>query len=241
MANASEKYNWLLIEDFLKNLNQNFKHIPQSSHSIEDSTEISDSTSIVPSEIIASSLETSFYSLIEPEYEELIDYLSIYDQSTRFFMSGKTSIDLQSIEEYKKQFSDTLLQLIHEEIFEYGMENAADKFVQKSLLNNPELTKICLNTILLEHFVDVEVATGLLRIISHLNYTDIYPTGPTMALSVLNHEDAEIRECGIRAFENWGNADSLDYLKHIKCKEKWLQDYLEQVIIELEECYVSSS
>ncbi len=164
------------------------------------------------------------------------------DQSTQIVKpSPEIILDVKNIEEYKTKFTNSLLQLIHEEVFEFGMENAADRYVQENLRDYPLYTKVCLNAMLLKHFADVGVATGLLRIISHIDYEEIFPMGQTMALSVLNHENIEIRECGIRAFENWGNIDSLDILRHIKCEEKWLQDYLEKVIIYLEECYASFS
>lgn len=149
-------------------------------------------------------------------------------------------IDLKDIEQYETRFASTMLHLIKEEIFEYGIENAADSFVQENLRNNSSYIKEWLNKLFLEHFADIGVTTGLLRIIAHLNYTEIAPTGPTIAVAALSHENAEVRECGIRAFENWGNTDTLGYLKHIKCKEKWLQNYLEQVISDLEEFYVFS-
>ena len=162
------------------------------------------------------------------------------DQSTQMPISFSDQlVCVADIETYKEQFAETLLQLIREEIFEFGMENEADGFVQESLRNNPVFTKQWLNQVLLKHFDDVGVVTGILRILAHLEYEEIYPTGPTMALSVLSHESAEARECGIRAFENWDNTDALEYLKHIKCKEKWLQDYLEGVISDLEESHVS--
>jgi hypothetical protein len=157
-----------------------------------------------------------------------------------FIFAPKRFVDFKDIEEFENRFTDTLLHLIREEIFEYGMENAADIFVQEHLKNNPFITKNCINSIFLKNFANIGVTTGLLRIIAHLDYTEIEPTGPTIAVAALSHENAEVRESGIRAFENWEDISSLEYLKHIKCKEQWLQDYLEQVIIDLEEIHVLS-
>jgi serine/threonine protein kinase len=183
----------------------------------------------------------SSYTIILGEEISSSD-ISPDDPSTQIVkLSPEMILDVKNIEEYKTKFTNSLLQLIHEEVFEFGMENAADRYVQENLRDYPLYTKVCLNEMLLKHFADVGVATGLLRIISHIDYEEIHPIGQTMALSVLNHENIEIRECGIRAFENWGNIDSLDILKHIKCEEKWLQDYLDKVIIYLEECHVAFS
>ncbi len=232
MPNPPEKYKWF-FEGYLKDLNQSSKHIWLS----EDPMEITDLTSIFPLDFVASPIETSSYLSIRPENQELKEDLSINNQSTQFFTLTKTVIDQKSIEENKKYFTDSLLQLIREEIFEFGMENAADIYVQEHLRDNPFLTKEWLNSIFLEYFADIGVVTSLLRIIAHLDYTDIKPTGPTMALAALTHKNAEVQECGIRAFENWCNINSLNYLKSVKCDEKWLQTYLEKVISDFEEVY----
>ena len=162
------------------------------------------------------------------------------DLSTQVLNVGLNKlVDIKEIKEYEIKFSEKLIKLINEETFEYGTENAADIFVQKSLEKSSIFTKDWLNSIFLTYFANIHITTGLLRIISHLKYSDIFPTGPTMALAALKHENAEVRECGIRAFENWDDTSQLGYLKHIKCNEKWLQDYLDRVIEYLEECYAS--
>lgn len=200
-----------------------------------------DATSVPTSDIIVTPIENFTVTGMDFREKSLLEGIPLHNQSTQTTKSPTVSlIDTDEIETHKQKFADTLLTLIHEEIFEYGMENAADVFVQKSLEMGPYFTKEWLNTIFLHRLGDVEVTTGILRIIAHLDYEDIYPTGPTMAIAAGMHENAEIRECGIRAFENWCNADSLKYLKRIRCKEKWLQDYLEQVIIDLEEYNVAS-
>jgi len=198
MPNPPEKYKWL-CEDYPEDFNQTFKPFQWPSHLIEDSMEISDLTSMVPSDIIVSPVEISFYSPISPKYQGLIEDLSIDDRSTQLFKSDKAVINLEDIAEYKKQFANSLLQLIHEEIFEFGMENAADIYIQENLRDNPFLTKEWLNSFFLDYFADVGVVTGLLRIIAHLDYTDINPTGPTMALAALSHKNAEVRANAAKA------------------------------------------
>ena len=212
MPNPREKWNWQIgdFESFLQ-------YIQLQSGWPEESIEISDSTFKIPSEIIDFPLEIPFYKPISSEKQDVIEDLDIA--------------------EYKKQFTDSLLQLIREEIFEFGMENAADTYVQENLRDNPFVTKELLNSLFLDYFTDIGVTTGLLRIIAHLDYEDINPTGPIMALAALSHQNTEVRECAIRAFENWCHIDSLDYLKAIKCNERWLQTYLDKVISDFEELY----
>lgn len=61
--------------------------------------------------------------------------------------------------------------------------------------------------------------------------------------SLLNElfvKNFEVRECGIRCFENWVSHASLMILRNIKTEPKWLQDYLEIVITNIEEelCHI---
>lgn len=224
------------------NLNQIWKFLHRKDYPFSEPNEISDSTSMSYSDIIDVPLEPISFSFGDfPDSTLLEESLSDNQSTQTFRVTPKILVDLKDINKYQKRFTGTLLQLINEEIFEFGMENAADNFVQENLRDNPVFTKEWLNSMFLKYFADIEVTTGLLRIISHIRYTDIYPTGPTMALAALNHENAELREYGIRAFENWSDRDSLEYLKTIKCDEDWLQTYLEQVISDLEECHVSFS
>lgn len=132
-----------------------------------------------------------------------------------------------------RQFTARVVALTRECIFECGFENELDSFLRECLAKDGMATKEWLNEIFLEHFEDVSVVVGILRAIAHLEYDEISPTGPTMALAALSHRDIEVRECGIRAFENWESRDGLEYLKAIRCEERWLQDYLERVIVDL--------
>ena len=42
-----------------------------------------------------------------------------------------------------------------------------------------------------------------------------------------------ITECGIRAFEHWGNLDSLHVLEKTKSDIPWLQEYIDDVVEDL--------
>lgn len=133
-----------------------------------------------------------------------------------------------------RQFGARVVALTRECIFEFGFENELDCFLRESLAKNAMATKQWLNDIFLKHFKEVPVVVGVLRAIAHLEYLEIYPTGPTMALAALSHRDVEVRDCAIRAFENWESPEGLAYLRLIRCEQRWLQDYLERVIADLD-------
>ncbi|MBF0510154.1 MAG: hypothetical protein HQK57_14670 [Deltaproteobacteria bacterium] len=83
-----------------------------------------------------------------------------------------------------------------------------------------------------DHSSDLKIMIGLLQVILHM---DISPQGLIMAQMALAHPDAEVRECGVRAFENWGTIESLNILRTLKDQEEWLQEYIDQVVLDLEE------
>ena len=82
---------------------------------------------------------------------------------------------------------------------------------------------------------NVNLVVGILHIISHFDYEKVYPQGPTIALAALNINNPEIKECAVMAYENWSHVDSLSILKAIKVSETWLQEYINQVIKDIEE------
>lgn len=160
--------------------------------------------------------------------EDLVD-----DDSTEHLQEN--IINKRRLQQFKEKYTKELLNIIREQDFEYGLDSQADWFIRKLFKTNEAVTKEWLNLVFINYFDDTRVIIGLLQIIAHMEYFEIYPQGPTMALAALSHTTLEVRECGIRAFENWGTIGSLNVLKSIMCPEKWLQEYVEQVIVDLEE------
>lgn len=128
-----------------------------------------------------------------------------------------------------------LIQLIKETDFEYGINSPLDIFINEKLQQNALATKDWLNTVFIRNFSDIDIITGILRTIAHIPYEEISPQGMTMSIAALSHKNPEVKECGIRTFENWGNRDSLIILKNVQVSEKWLQEYVSQVVSDLEE------
>lgn len=149
--------------------------------------------------------------------------------------STENLANLSRLREYQEQFTQHLLMLIEESELEYGFDSALDVFLRNRLAENALATKEWLNSLFIQHIADPAVTTGILRTIAHLDYSEIAPEGPTMALAALANLNPEVRECGIRAFENWGTLECLYILRTVRCPEKWMQDYVNQVITDLEQ------
>lgn len=137
------------------------------------------------------------------------------------------------LEVFNKQFTLHLISIILEQEFEYGFESSGDKFIKEIMTKSRIITRTWLNGVFLDYFSKPRILIGILQIISHLPYTEIYPEGPTMAIAALKHTDAEVRETGVRCFENWGSPDTLNILENLRFNESWLQNYVNQVIEDL--------
>lgn len=148
---------------------------------------------------------------------------------------GKDDEGQKQLEEDEKQFAKELISLILNEEFEYGIDTKADALVRRYMELNPLLTKEWLNTIFVENFASVLVLVGLLRIIARLDYTEVSPQGQTMAVAALSHKNTEVKECGVRAFESWGTIESLKILENRTVGIRWLQEYIDNVVLDLRE------
>lgn len=139
----------------------------------------------------------------------------------------------------RNDFANKLISCIKEQHFEYGVTSKADILISEELTKNKLATKNTLNELFVKNFEIPSVLIGILQIISRND--KINPEGQLMALAALSHKNFEVRECGIRCFENWVSQASLTMLKNISTKPQWLQDYLNTVIDNIEEelCHTS--
>jgi len=132
--------------------------------------------------------------------------------------------------EIMKKFNDDFIKKLKECDFEYGIYNELDKFFSDNLKMNSFVTKECLNELFLKYYSNEEVVVGILRVISRINYDEIKPVGQTLAMAALVHKNIIVVETAIRAFENWGKYEAIEYLKKVKIAEKWLNTYYKNVI-----------
>ena len=149
--------------------------------------------------------------------------------------SHENRFNVARLHEYKSRFNKELLELIRESEFEFGYNTPVDTFLHDRLNENALVTKEWVNSLFVANYSDVQVATGILRVIAHFDDHEFFPQGPTIALAALSHSSLEVRECGIRTLENWGTLECLNILRTITCPEEWMKEYVRQVILDLEE------
>jgi hypothetical protein len=131
-----------------------------------------------------------------------------------------------------KQYT-RLKAMLQEEIAESGMVNPSEKIVESLYSEDEQKTNVLLNELFIENFHNPHIVVGVLHIISHFDYDLVSPEGPTMATVALTHKDVEVREYGVKCFENWRHKDGIRALEHIKMDESWLQNYINLVIRDL--------
>lgn len=128
----------------------------------------------------------------------------------------------------------SFLGIILQEQCEPEYTSNTERFILTLLSKDRLGTLSWLNGLFLKYFENKNFVVNVLTSLSHIDYTIVDPSGPTMAGFAFQHKSIEVRESAIRAFESWANEKSLDYLKIFECKEKWLNDYLLEVIADIE-------
>jgi len=75
---------------------------------------------------------------------------------------------------------------------------------------------------------------GILLMVSSVPFDTIEPEGQIMAMGSLSNKILSVRDRAIQCFERWNSKKGLIYLKNLDCHPKWLQKYVEKVIMYIE-------
>lgn len=91
-----------------------------------------------------------------------------------------------------------------------------------------------LNDLYLDYIWNSEVLILLLHTISHFDYDSIKPNGQMMAISALSHDNLEVKDYGIKAFENWNQKKSIKMLQRLETSSEFINEYIKDVVAGLE-------
>lgn len=165
-----------------------------------------------------------------------IDDLFLYtNENNTNYVETQESANNEKLNSLNTKVTPLLISLIKTEDFEFGQNSESIRLVCKHLAENKIATQNWFNTLYLKYFIkDENILIGLLRIVEYLDEESLHPTGHTMAIASLVHKNDEIKELAVRIFENWGSYNSLGILKNITGQSKWLQEYIDQVIKDIE-------
>ncbi len=81
---------------------------------------------------------------------------------------------------------------------------------------------------------EAHMLEGILTMIASVPYEAISPKGQIMAMGLLSNKTLSVRDKAIQCFERWNSKKGLDYLKNISCSPKWLQNYVDKVVMYIE-------
>lgn len=186
-------------------------------------------------------IKKSFVDLdldLDLDSNEKFNYLAI-ENGNKFLIEQQYSAENtanKNREDYlNKYILPIFISLLREEDFEFGYITRSEEILRDQFKINALATRNWLNEIFLKYFNDEQILIGVLRIIGRFSEQMIFPQGQTIALASLCHKNDEIKELGIRAFEKWISYDSLNILSKIKTETHWLQEYVDQVILDLNE------
>ena len=149
-------------------------------------------------------------------------------------LSSDNNTVFEDIKEFKNAVIHKFKTSIVSEDLEFGLIGNTTVEMKKFLLINADYTINALSQFAIDNFDNINIVYSVLHTFAHLEYDLIKPGGITFALAASQHQNIEIQDFSIQCFDMWENKDSLGYLKIITIKTPWLNNYLQEVIENIE-------
>lgn len=153
-------------------------------------------------------------------------------QLRKFDSAPNTIFD--NLTEFKRAVVKKFKISILSEELDFGVIGKTTKNMEEFLLINPDYTVNAITQLALDNFDDVNLVYSVLHTLAHVKYNLIAPAGVTFALTASRHKNIEIQDFSIQCFDMWESKDSLGFLKVIEIDTPWLNDYLQEVITNIE-------
>ena len=182
-------------------------------------------------------------TLLNPEKLNILParILKIYDVFTFSDLEQEVRIteqkNLPSI--INVECKKILESMFEQEIYETGISNVSEKYFLEWYKQNPNEAMNSLAHVFWDNFEldgrKTNILIGVLHLLSHLDYKQVNPLGPLLAISGTNHKNNEVAEYALKCFENWDEVELIPKLEAMKFHSKWLQEYANEIISELKE------
>lgn len=91
-----------------------------------------------------------------------------------------------------------------------------------------------LNDLFIELYGNSLFISTLLHALSHMDYEDVVPNGPTMAMAALSHKDDRVVSYAVKSFYNWNSKETLKFMRDVEPKATWVNLEWKKVIEHLE-------
>lgn len=145
-----------------------------------------------------------------------------------------TSFDLARIDHQYIRFRSKLIAALLDEPIEDGVTHPGEGLIDEALREDSSDCQNWLSQVLVEHYATrPSLCASIVRCIGRLDYDQVRGWGMRVIDDALRNRDAEVREAAIRALEAWGGPAALEMLRRHKDAEAWLNEYVQQVIVDL--------
>lgn len=129
------------------------------------------------------------------------------EEAAKIRVFDVSDIDWESAER------DILLSLNWNDL-KIGDYNTMEEIVYRLINMSSQMeTMTWLNRLFLKHNRNALFLCSLLHTLSHMEYEEVVPQGPTMAMASLNHADERVIGYAIKAFSNWNSKSTLTLMK----------------------------
>jgi len=146
---------------------------------------------------------------------------------------------LKSNIEFKKhiqsKFQNVFVSTLKNHELEIDYKNHIEFLLEELFLENEFVTKDWLNEVYVSNYNDTKFLINILKIIGNLDKQLLKSFGIVISGSALAHKNVEVKEMAIRVFENWNTIESYTFLKNCSLVPKWLNDYKNEVLANIEE------
>lgn len=154
------------------------------------------------------------------------------ESSSSSYRNGERDNVSISVEQYQNDIKN----VITSDDFEDGVLSLSEEYIESIFTDEScEDIKTALMNLYLGNLSNSHLLTGILRMIGCIPYKKAVPQCPIMALGLLQNKDIYIRDRAIQVFERWNSKEGIPVLKSLNCDQKWLQRYVDKVILYLEE------
>ena len=159
-------------------------------------------------------------------YDGSISFSNAEDEVAKYEKSQKQIV---------QQYMEDILSIILQDEFIDGEISKSAIYINKAYSNDEiEYVKTALMQLYTQNTRNAKILEGIMVMISSVSYDIIEPQGPIMALGLLQHKDLAIRDRAIQCYEQWNSKKGLEALKSLDCHPKWLQQYVEKIIMYIE-------
>lgn len=146
------------------------------------------------------------------------------------------SFDLPLVDHPYVRFRSKLIATLLDEAIEDGVTHPAEQVIDEALRANSSQCRDWLSQALVEYYpTRPSLCASILRCIGRIEYDRVRGWGMHVIDDALQKKDTEVREAAIRGLEAWGGSAAVDMLRRHVDAEAWLNEYVQQVIVDLSE------